>query len=222
MKCHKCYDIIPTSSKLVVFDTTLQVRLWYLSRWCTRVRCPVRSPLCCVRETCSVPAAQQEEEMKVCTDGSGSGSVLVWGQNLFYSFSQMWYYQQVLVTRWCLAPVSDPIMSNTNSSDPPRLYWTLNTVMVKQEVRHESSDVTKHQLDSSRWNDDEDDEGEGVDEDDEDEGVALLYKTTQTVSVCCSHIKRDVSRVSETDSQTWSSVIWFCRCSPAEPSVSTG
>lgn len=27
MKCHKCYDIIPTSSKLVVFDTTLQVRL---------------------------------------------------------------------------------------------------------------------------------------------------------------------------------------------------
>lgn len=25
MKCHKCYDIIPTSSKLVVFDTTLQV-----------------------------------------------------------------------------------------------------------------------------------------------------------------------------------------------------
>ena len=26
MKCHKCYDIIPTSSKLVVFDTTLQVR----------------------------------------------------------------------------------------------------------------------------------------------------------------------------------------------------
>ncbi|XP_041823973.1 5'-AMP-activated protein kinase subunit gamma-2-like isoform X2 [Melanotaenia boesemani] len=26
MKCHKCYDIIPTSSKLVVFDTTLQVK----------------------------------------------------------------------------------------------------------------------------------------------------------------------------------------------------
>ncbi|PWA24906.1 hypothetical protein CCH79_00020809, partial [Gambusia affinis] len=26
MKCHKCYDIVPTSSKLVVFDTTLQVR----------------------------------------------------------------------------------------------------------------------------------------------------------------------------------------------------
>lgn len=30
MKCHKCYDIIPTSSKLVVFDTTLQVRrFWF-------------------------------------------------------------------------------------------------------------------------------------------------------------------------------------------------
>ncbi|KTG39423.1 hypothetical protein cypCar_00044805 [Cyprinus carpio] len=29
MKLHKCYDIVPTSSKLVVFDTTLQVRaLW--------------------------------------------------------------------------------------------------------------------------------------------------------------------------------------------------
>ncbi|KAF4089511.1 hypothetical protein AMELA_G00067140 [Ameiurus melas] len=26
MKCHKCYDLIPTSSKLVVFDTTLQVK----------------------------------------------------------------------------------------------------------------------------------------------------------------------------------------------------
>ncbi|KAM9332053.1 5'-AMP-activated protein kinase subunit gamma-2-like [Pholidichthys leucotaenia] len=26
MKCHKCYDIIPTSSKLVVFDTSLQVK----------------------------------------------------------------------------------------------------------------------------------------------------------------------------------------------------
>lgn len=25
MKSHKCYDIVPTSSKLVVFDTTLQV-----------------------------------------------------------------------------------------------------------------------------------------------------------------------------------------------------
>jgi len=25
MKLHKCYDIVPTSSKLVVFDTTLQV-----------------------------------------------------------------------------------------------------------------------------------------------------------------------------------------------------
>uniref|UniRef100_A0A8C2Q8E0 Protein kinase, AMP-activated, gamma 2 non-catalytic subunit a n=1 Tax=Cyprinus carpio TaxID=7962 RepID=A0A8C2Q8E0_CYPCA len=35
MKLHKCYDIVPTSSKLVVFDTTLQVRalseLMYLS-----------------------------------------------------------------------------------------------------------------------------------------------------------------------------------------------
>lgn len=26
MRSHKCYDIVPTSSKLVVFDTTLQVR----------------------------------------------------------------------------------------------------------------------------------------------------------------------------------------------------
>jgi len=25
MKSHKCYDLIPTSSKLVVFDTTLEV-----------------------------------------------------------------------------------------------------------------------------------------------------------------------------------------------------
>lgn len=25
VKCHKCYDLIPTSSKLVVFDTSLQV-----------------------------------------------------------------------------------------------------------------------------------------------------------------------------------------------------
>uniref|UniRef100_A0A8C6LUN5 Uncharacterized protein n=1 Tax=Nothobranchius furzeri TaxID=105023 RepID=A0A8C6LUN5_NOTFU len=30
MKCHKCYDIIPTSSKLVVFDTTLQCALGHL------------------------------------------------------------------------------------------------------------------------------------------------------------------------------------------------
>lgn len=27
MKAHKCYDLIPTSSKLVVFDTELPVRL---------------------------------------------------------------------------------------------------------------------------------------------------------------------------------------------------
>lgn len=27
MKSHKCYDLIPTSSKLVVFDTSLQVHL---------------------------------------------------------------------------------------------------------------------------------------------------------------------------------------------------
>ncbi|GCB78619.1 hypothetical protein scyTo_0019439 [Scyliorhinus torazame] len=26
MKSHKCYDIVPTSSKLVVFDTSLQVK----------------------------------------------------------------------------------------------------------------------------------------------------------------------------------------------------
>lgn len=25
MKAHKCYDIIPTSSKLIIFDTDLQV-----------------------------------------------------------------------------------------------------------------------------------------------------------------------------------------------------
>ncbi|EDL87029.1 protein kinase, AMP-activated, gamma 1 non-catalytic subunit, isoform CRA_b [Rattus norvegicus] len=25
MKSHRCYDLIPTSSKLVVFDTSLQV-----------------------------------------------------------------------------------------------------------------------------------------------------------------------------------------------------
>lgn len=45
MKCHKCYDIIPTSSKLVVFDTTLQVsrRLrWPLSH------AHIRSPDACV------------------------------------------------------------------------------------------------------------------------------------------------------------------------------
>lgn len=27
MRSHKCYDIVPTSSKLVVFDTTLQVSI---------------------------------------------------------------------------------------------------------------------------------------------------------------------------------------------------
>lgn len=27
MKSHRCYDAIPTSCKLVIFDTTLQVRL---------------------------------------------------------------------------------------------------------------------------------------------------------------------------------------------------
>lgn len=31
MKSHKCYDLIPTSSKLVVFDTTLQVTTSWLS-----------------------------------------------------------------------------------------------------------------------------------------------------------------------------------------------
>lgn len=29
MKSHKCYDIVPTSSKLVVFDTALQVLLLF-------------------------------------------------------------------------------------------------------------------------------------------------------------------------------------------------
>lgn len=36
MKSHRCYDLVPTSSKLVVFDTSLQVRfllvLIYLER----------------------------------------------------------------------------------------------------------------------------------------------------------------------------------------------
>ena len=31
MKSHKCYDIVPTSSKLVVFDTALQVCLTFPS-----------------------------------------------------------------------------------------------------------------------------------------------------------------------------------------------
>lgn len=26
MKSHRCYDLVPTSSKLVVFDTSLQVK----------------------------------------------------------------------------------------------------------------------------------------------------------------------------------------------------
>lgn len=29
MRSHKCYDIVPTSSKLVVFDTTLQVSVQF-------------------------------------------------------------------------------------------------------------------------------------------------------------------------------------------------
>lgn len=31
MRSHKCYDIVPTSSKLVVFDTTLQVSILLFS-----------------------------------------------------------------------------------------------------------------------------------------------------------------------------------------------
>lgn len=52
MRSHKCYDIVPTSSKLVVFDTTLQVsgpRFPELGL-CYSGGCPVRqfgpSPFC--------------------------------------------------------------------------------------------------------------------------------------------------------------------------------
>ncbi|XP_011486958.1 5'-AMP-activated protein kinase subunit gamma-2 isoform X4 [Oryzias latipes] len=38
MKCHKCYDIIPTSSKLVVFDTTLQVKKAFFALGANGVR----------------------------------------------------------------------------------------------------------------------------------------------------------------------------------------
>uniref|UniRef100_A0A8D2AYM9 Protein kinase AMP-activated non-catalytic subunit gamma 2 n=1 Tax=Sciurus vulgaris TaxID=55149 RepID=A0A8D2AYM9_SCIVU len=33
MRSHKCYDIVPTSSKLVVFDTTLQVSVGFHELW---------------------------------------------------------------------------------------------------------------------------------------------------------------------------------------------
>lgn len=46
MRSHKCYDIVPTSSKLVVFDTTLQVSVpsvYELWAYCSG-GCPTRSP----------------------------------------------------------------------------------------------------------------------------------------------------------------------------------
>uniref|UniRef100_A0A8C7ZWA8 Protein kinase, AMP-activated, gamma 2 non-catalytic subunit a n=1 Tax=Oryzias sinensis TaxID=183150 RepID=A0A8C7ZWA8_9TELE len=47
MKCHKCYDIIPTSSKLVVFDTTLQVRYHHVLFLDVCVRgCPIGHSAC--------------------------------------------------------------------------------------------------------------------------------------------------------------------------------
>ena len=40
MKAHKCYDLIPTSSKLVVFDTQLNVSHVDVSQQCyTRLGC---------------------------------------------------------------------------------------------------------------------------------------------------------------------------------------
>lgn len=39
MKSHKCYDIVPTSSKLVVFDTTLQVSAAFGGCFCFTVGC---------------------------------------------------------------------------------------------------------------------------------------------------------------------------------------
>lgn len=47
MKSHKCYDIVPTSSKLVVFDTALQVLLLsFLPIFDTRGRFPLQPQKC--------------------------------------------------------------------------------------------------------------------------------------------------------------------------------
>lgn len=45
MKSHRCYDLVPTSSKLVVFDTSLQVSYYrtLISLWC---RDPLSSGVC--------------------------------------------------------------------------------------------------------------------------------------------------------------------------------
>lgn len=51
MKTHQCYDAIPTSSKLVVFDTTLQVKKAFLAMVANGVRA---APLWNSKEQCFV------------------------------------------------------------------------------------------------------------------------------------------------------------------------
>ncbi|XP_078260487.1 5'-AMP-activated protein kinase subunit gamma-1 [Rhinoraja longicauda] len=51
MKAHQCYDAIPTSSKLVVFDTTLQVKKAFLAMVANGVRA---APLWNSKEQCFV------------------------------------------------------------------------------------------------------------------------------------------------------------------------
>ncbi|XP_072118474.1 5'-AMP-activated protein kinase subunit gamma-1-like isoform X4 [Mobula birostris] len=51
MKAHQCYDAIPTSSKLVVFDTTLQVKKAFLAMVANGVRA---APLWDSKEQCFV------------------------------------------------------------------------------------------------------------------------------------------------------------------------
>lgn len=51
MKSHKCYDIVPTSSKLVVFDTALQVLLLsFLPLFDTQGRFPHAQVNCWLNE----------------------------------------------------------------------------------------------------------------------------------------------------------------------------
>lgn len=63
MKSHKCYDLIPTSSKLVVFDTSLQVHLKCFL--CSSTRTESEKVWVCVVLSCYILHAKKKKVYEI-------------------------------------------------------------------------------------------------------------------------------------------------------------
>lgn len=79
MKSHKCYDIVPTSSKLVVFDTALQVSTVVAK---CALHLPVGMPTgecLCVVEVTSLKKSKRDINLELMFNGISSmvGGIII-------------------------------------------------------------------------------------------------------------------------------------------------